>query len=493
MNDNAFFSWLRRSEMTRGDQRWVGGVCSGIAQRLGWDVALVRVLMILLTIVGAGLLVYPLAWLLLPNTRGEILLQDLFTAGRSSGEAIAALIVFIIGALSTAVTFWGLATVAAFFILVQHAVSQAEAPAPAAAPAGAFAQAAYVPPMAAPLPVVERERVIRTRRSAGPVVRLLVWAVIFLSAGVTYLSGQFIRISAYDYLAWARLWMMWGTAVTMALCILTLVLALMGRRSGGYAGLAAFGVVLCLIITTVAVGSSYAYESSYTLNYGRQVSSTYPHRVMVGNGETLKITKNLEKRLTEGVVFTSMDKFHTANVTLDLTDWESVMGKHTWTNYDGQSVESSCPAGTFNVNVSSVNLNVRVPRGCSYGSDKLGVITDDGGTGWNNRVLENVRSKYAQRFRDAFSEKKKELENSPNGTDSRGYDADDFDNFSFLSVKTDNDDLRLNWTDVGPLLGSTYDALEKEYEQERDGRLDKDIELHVRTLMPFGTVTFTEA
>ena len=42
MKTSDFFNWIRRSQIVRSDQRWLGGVCSGLANRLGWDVALVR-------------------------------------------------------------------------------------------------------------------------------------------------------------------------------------------------------------------------------------------------------------------------------------------------------------------------------------------------------------------------------------------------------------------------------------------------------------------
>ncbi|WP_408634722.1 PspC domain-containing protein [Propionibacterium australiense] len=49
------------------DQRWFGGVCSGVAEHLGWPVWIVRVCFVML--VGAdylGIIFYGLAWLLIP-------------------------------------------------------------------------------------------------------------------------------------------------------------------------------------------------------------------------------------------------------------------------------------------------------------------------------------------------------------------------------------------------------------------------------------------
>lgn len=63
----------------RGRDRWIGGVCDGLAQRLGWNVALVRALMLVAALFfGAGAAFYGLAWFLLPDENGNrILFEDL--------------------------------------------------------------------------------------------------------------------------------------------------------------------------------------------------------------------------------------------------------------------------------------------------------------------------------------------------------------------------------------------------------------------------------
>lgn len=49
--------------------RMLGGVCAGIAQHFGWDVALVRVLLVVLVVFGCGtpILAYLIAWIVIPN------------------------------------------------------------------------------------------------------------------------------------------------------------------------------------------------------------------------------------------------------------------------------------------------------------------------------------------------------------------------------------------------------------------------------------------
>lgn len=74
-----FFAWVRGSQIRRGRDRWIGGVCDGLARRLGWNVALVRALMILSTFFfGAGAAFYGMAWFLLPDAiDGRILSEEL--------------------------------------------------------------------------------------------------------------------------------------------------------------------------------------------------------------------------------------------------------------------------------------------------------------------------------------------------------------------------------------------------------------------------------
>ncbi|MGW6175065.1 PspC domain-containing protein [Arthrobacter sp. NPDC055138] len=82
---NPFFSWFRNLGITRGQDRWIGGVASGIGHRIGLDPILVRGLFILLAVFGGlGGLLYGIAWALLPEPDGRIHAEE---AGRSSWTA----------------------------------------------------------------------------------------------------------------------------------------------------------------------------------------------------------------------------------------------------------------------------------------------------------------------------------------------------------------------------------------------------------------------
>ena len=58
-----------RRLVRRRDDRMVAGVCSGVADYLGVDVTIVRLVTVLGTVLGAGtfLLAYLVAWVLLPE------------------------------------------------------------------------------------------------------------------------------------------------------------------------------------------------------------------------------------------------------------------------------------------------------------------------------------------------------------------------------------------------------------------------------------------
>lgn len=53
--------------------RMIAGVCGGIAEWLGWDPTLVRILYVLVSIVSIafpGILIYILLWIIMPREEG---------------------------------------------------------------------------------------------------------------------------------------------------------------------------------------------------------------------------------------------------------------------------------------------------------------------------------------------------------------------------------------------------------------------------------------
>ncbi len=61
---------MYKSKLTRSRNKVIAGVCAGLAEWLGWDIALVRILYLVLSIVSAGFpgtLVYIVLWIVMPD------------------------------------------------------------------------------------------------------------------------------------------------------------------------------------------------------------------------------------------------------------------------------------------------------------------------------------------------------------------------------------------------------------------------------------------
>lgn len=76
---DRFFAWIRGSGLMRGNNRWIAGVCDGIAVRYGLSPVFVRAVVAASTLVcGFGAAFYAAAWVLLPDCRD----------GRIAGEEL---------------------------------------------------------------------------------------------------------------------------------------------------------------------------------------------------------------------------------------------------------------------------------------------------------------------------------------------------------------------------------------------------------------------
>ncbi|MFE7405689.1 PspC domain-containing protein [Isoptericola sp. NPDC057559] len=94
---DGFFDSIRRLGVTRSDDRWVGGVAGGVAERFGLDPLLVRGLLILsFFLTGAGIVIYAIAWALLPERDGRIHLQQAFR-GDFDVALLGAVVALIVG------------------------------------------------------------------------------------------------------------------------------------------------------------------------------------------------------------------------------------------------------------------------------------------------------------------------------------------------------------------------------------------------------------
>ncbi|HOF64842.1 MAG TPA: PspC domain-containing protein, partial [Dermatophilaceae bacterium] len=95
----TLFDRLREGGLARDTSlKWVLGVCSGIAARVGVDPIVVRlVFLVLVSLGGFGLLPYLIAAILLPDEKGTIHLEEAFRQRRGPSLWIVVVVAAIIG------------------------------------------------------------------------------------------------------------------------------------------------------------------------------------------------------------------------------------------------------------------------------------------------------------------------------------------------------------------------------------------------------------
>ncbi|PYG00634.1 phage shock protein C (PspC) family protein [Georgenia satyanarayanai] len=162
----GFFDSVRRVGIWRGADRWAGGVAAGIGRRYGLDPLLVRGLLVVVTLFGGlGLVLYGLAWALLPEEAdGRIHLEEALR-GRIDIALAGAAAVLVIG-LSRPVFWWGAAWWSVPWVLIVAGVivlvimskdrdTTTAPPPPGSPPPVAAGTPATPPPPAAPRPAYD--------------------------------------------------------------------------------------------------------------------------------------------------------------------------------------------------------------------------------------------------------------------------------------------------------------------------------------------------
>ena len=86
---HRFFDSLRGSGLMRTNERWIAGVAGGVAHRFDLDPTLVRCVWVVLSLfAGVGLVLYGLAWALLPEeSDGRIHLEEALSGRFNAGLA----------------------------------------------------------------------------------------------------------------------------------------------------------------------------------------------------------------------------------------------------------------------------------------------------------------------------------------------------------------------------------------------------------------------
>jgi phage shock protein PspC (stress-responsive transcriptional regulator) len=103
----AFFDTLRRSPVARSDDRWLGGVCAGLAEKLCIDPVIVRVAVLVTALIGGvPAILYGLAWLALPDRTGRIEAEAAVRGDVSGGAVVAGLLVLLPGLMPRPWQWW---------------------------------------------------------------------------------------------------------------------------------------------------------------------------------------------------------------------------------------------------------------------------------------------------------------------------------------------------------------------------------------------------
>ncbi|WP_172829389.1 PspC domain-containing protein [Pedococcus dokdonensis] len=151
---DRFFGWIRSVDLRRdGDDKWLAGVCSGIAQRLGVDPIVIRAVLVLLVVLGGvGITVYLIAWAFLPNNREEIIAEKALRDGDVLGIILLVVIgLSLAGGTGLAGDNWGIGWVWWVLVpvgLVVWLVTRNRGHKPPGQPAYGPPPASYTPPSA---------------------------------------------------------------------------------------------------------------------------------------------------------------------------------------------------------------------------------------------------------------------------------------------------------------------------------------------------------
>ena len=144
----GFFDQIRSAGIRRSQDRWVAGVCGGIAQRLRVDPLLIRAGMIALLLLGVGFLAYLIAWALIPDQDNSILTEKAIRDGDGWGIFLLVIIglgVLGIGPVVDASGWWSLVVTVAVIAGAWWFVTRARSNGAAATAGGAPAAATGVP------------------------------------------------------------------------------------------------------------------------------------------------------------------------------------------------------------------------------------------------------------------------------------------------------------------------------------------------------------
>ncbi|KFJ07870.1 phage shock protein C, PspC [Bifidobacterium thermophilum] len=398
---DVFFGWIRRSDLVRTDDRYIGGVCAGIAHRLGWSPALVRAIAIVLAFCGGfGIYAYVFAWLLMPDSAdGHIIAEDVLHGGDGWQWVFAPIAMLCVASVAMSWLMserwrWDITAMVMLFafalvLVMFNATSYrgrrqrpmaAPMPTPGAPMPGNPVRPQPVSRPAQPSPYPQyngygempssrpiapaQPRVVRARRKpAGPLVVLASFGLVLLSAALMvfwYMNRNHGEPQLVSMVASATGWI---GCVCVALGALLVILGIRGRRTGGLHPLVWLSAFIAMVMMFTAGATGYCLA-----DINRQAE--HYERVDVNGSMTLSADKATLKQLTDGVYFVG-DSYSDDKVTIDLSDYGKRYGTHKMTDIEHQYL-SYCPTGTYRMVASNVQVQVKLPKYCTYAFETMG-------------------------------------------------------------------------------------------------------------------------
>ncbi|NEG97088.1 PspC domain-containing protein [Bifidobacterium sp. SMB2] len=373
---SRFFNWIRTLGLNRSTNRWLGGVSGAIANRLGWDPIIIRIIWFaFFCAAGFGALLYGVMWLLLPDERdGAILAEEAVVHASFPSSFWIAIVMIIIGCPGS-VFVVPFVSIPVFVVLIivaavmanRNANARGDAPVtgnggfggtgpvmppsgpqpaagatmpnagtmpqqPGPAAAGTTPRFQTVPPtapVAAPMPPV-----VYRRKPAGPVVVGITSGLLILSLAALL---WFLFFGGFaDMPSPVMMICLWILGATFVLGIITIIVGFTGRKSGG--------LIPITILALICSLGAYAAMPTYTA-VANHISGQYGESAI---RTTVNYTSSDFYQLrSHGLQAVSSD------VTVDLSDWRTVYPD-----------SSDCPTGDFPIDAMSSTVHVIVPNGC---------------------------------------------------------------------------------------------------------------------------------
>ena len=410
----AFFNRIRAFGIYRGTDRWIGGVASGIAHRLGWDPLAIRIIILALTIIGgSGILLYAIAWLLLPDEKdASILVQDALFYGKLSGAFWVAILFLIIGCPGTVALFplvavTVVAIIIAWIIYTDHqnkqqkqqpfgqqpygAQTYGQSPygqspfkaqqqtqqattgrsyqqAPNGQPSFNQTYSPYQTPYSTPYrtpyqgtPVANRpEQIVKMRKPAGPTIVGITAGLLFISLAVlvTIITFSGLVTTVHGAILATLIWVFAATAI---LGIITVATGISGRKSGGLIPLTIVALITSIVVMPV-LPTMHAWHTITTGQHGQ---------VVIENTDRLFTADQADQLFTHGAEIVA------SNATIDLQHWSDTHG-------------TSCPTGTLNIETIMSNVDIILPQQCTAHNETRMIFSSDSiDHDWSFGVMHN--------------------------------------------------------------------------------------------------------